>query len=654
MGGKARVTQTQSEDANAVLASAPYTTGNLYARFVVNFSLLPGGAGGYFAHFKDATTSGFRCRVFASITGAEAGKFRVGILNGASATAPVLIPTDLELNTDYILVIRYAPGTVASTLWINPTAETDTANRAVAVDSVGALAISTFGLRQSLSSGDGMGTLLLDDLKVGTAFTDVVEVGAPTLNPPSITSIPNQSLPRNGSTPAIPFTVNDGETAPAALTVAAMSSNTPLVPVANIVFGGSGSNCTVTVTPLVGEQGTSKITITVTDGNMNTASREFLVIVGAPTVSAFSELEIPRNGVSPAIPFTVTDGESDPLTFSAISTNETVVPVSGIAFGGSGSSRTVTITPTAGQAGLSRVTVIVSDGFNTTSNSFVVTVFPEIGSILSDTFAYPDGPLTSSSSFVWNNHSGTANQVMVQNGQVRISSTNSEDVNAFLGVTSYPPSGGWILYASFTVKFTARPTGSGGYFAHFRNLQNSFGARVFAVTNGAAPGKLRLGISNNSGSPSSVWASDLDTNTTYTVVTRMNVGTGASKLWVNPASEISTSIAAADSAFPFEVNTYAFRQDSGIGESLIDDFRSGTAFSDVVEIKPALTITATGNNVTLSWPASASAAGYVLRYTDSFPAAWADFFDQGNPQGDQMVLTLNGVTDNRFFELRKP
>ena len=649
---KAVISQANSQDNNAQLIGAPYSSGNLYASFIINFSTVPAGGGSFFAHFKDATLGGLRCRAYAVSTGAAAGNYRVGIARASGAA--VIIPTDLLPNTDYKLVLRYDAATGASRLWINPQSEGAVYDFADGTDAWTATPITSFALRQGTSSGTS-GTTTLDDLKVGTAFTDVVAGGNPTLNPPFIFNIPNQSIPRSGVTPAVPFYVTDGETAFGALTLSAASTDTALVPVGNISFTtDGGSNRTVMVTPVAGAQGVSKITVTVTDGDNNTAARDFLVIVGAPTISAFTNVEIAHDTVTSAIPFTIGDAESDTLTLSVTSTNETLVPVGNVTFGGSGANRTVTVTPAAGLNGLSRITIIVSDGFNTASNSFVITVFPTPGPIFSDTFTYPDGSLNSQSSFVWNTTSGSNGQMQVLSGKVILSGTNTEDVAAFLGVSSYPPYQGWILYASFTVDFKRRPSNSGNYFAHFRNASGSFGCKVFSVTNGAAPGKLRLGLSNSANSSSVIWPTDLDTNVTYTVVTRMNVGTGASRLWVSPASEASASIAATDSAFPFEVFTYALREDSNIGDMLIDDFKCSTAFSDVVEIKPALTIAATGNNVTLSWPASAAAAGYVLRFTDSFPAAWADFFDQGNPQGDQLVVTLNGVTDNRFFELRKP
>src|SRR4030095_11433441 len=99
-GGKVNVSQAETEDVNRWLDGAPYTSGNLYASFVVNFSVLPAGTGGYFAHFKDDGTANFRARVFATTTGAAAGSFRVGIANGGGT--PVFIGTDLALGTDYL------------------------------------------------------------------------------------------------------------------------------------------------------------------------------------------------------------------------------------------------------------------------------------------------------------------------------------------------------------------------------------------------------------------------------------------------------------------------------------------------------------------------------------------------------------------------
>src|SRR6185295_9988115 len=54
--------------------------------------------------------------------------------------------------------------------------------------------------------------------------------------------------------------------------------------------------------------------------------------------------------------------------------NPTLVPLGNLVLGGSGANRTVTVTPAAGQSGTATITVTVSDGTLSASNSFVVTV----------------------------------------------------------------------------------------------------------------------------------------------------------------------------------------------------------------------------------------------------------------------------------------
>ena len=79
----------------------------------------------------------------------------------------------------------------------------------------------------------------------------------------------------------IPFTVSDAETPAGSLTVTAASSNPSLVPLANIVLGGSGTTRTVTVTPVAGQSGTATITLTLTDAGGLMATDTFVVTVPA-------------------------------------------------------------------------------------------------------------------------------------------------------------------------------------------------------------------------------------------------------------------------------------------------------------------------------------------------------------------------------------
>jgi hypothetical protein len=100
-----------------------------------------------------------------------------------------------------------------------------------------------------------------------------------TVSPPIISGIVDQSTPVNTTTPAIPFTIGDAQTAASNLVLTVTSSNPALVPTNNIVFGGSDTNRTVTLTPLPNQTGSSTITVTVTDGDGMTTNDSFVLTV---------------------------------------------------------------------------------------------------------------------------------------------------------------------------------------------------------------------------------------------------------------------------------------------------------------------------------------------------------------------------------------
>ncbi len=198
---------------------------------------------------------------------------------------------------------------------------------------------------------------------------------------PTISDIPDQSTPVNTPTAAIQFTIADADTPVGSLTLSTNSSNKTLVPLSNIVTGGSGTNRTVTVTPAAGQMGTTTITITVSDG-INNASDSFVLAVGVtntpPTITGIPNQTIDEDTSSGALAFTVGDAETTPgsLTLSKGSSNPTLVPTNNLVFGGSGSNRTVIVTPATGQTGTSTITIAVSDGTNSANTSFLLIVSP--------------------------------------------------------------------------------------------------------------------------------------------------------------------------------------------------------------------------------------------------------------------------------------
>ncbi|HEX3132745.1 MAG TPA: esterase-like activity of phytase family protein, partial [Planctomycetota bacterium] len=108
--------------------------------------------------------------------------------------------------------------------------------------------------------------------------------------PPTIAAIANQAVADGGTTPAIAVTVSDAETPASSLVVTRTSSNTALVPLANVLLSGNGSARTVTVTVVAGVTGSFIITLMVNDGDGGTTTFSFTVSVNvASTISNVSD-----------------------------------------------------------------------------------------------------------------------------------------------------------------------------------------------------------------------------------------------------------------------------------------------------------------------------------------------------------------------------
>lgn len=591
------VSSSRTEDIAASLGSTYMTNGStaaLYVSFALKCTALPGTAGAYFTHFTGPNTfgalSGHRARIWASTTNFAAGRlaystnFMLSILNSTNAIAGnAQVPTELTTNKTYTIVVRYELATMTAKLWIDPTAETDpsTTGTDFPVDlydtANGVVNVTSYSFRQA----SGEGTMLIDNLKVGTQFNDV----AGNNTSPLISTIPAQSTPMNAPTAAIPFTVQDGETTASSLIVSNTTANPTLVPLANISLGGSGTNRTLTITPATGQQGSAAITTYVSDGP-NTSATTFTLTVGAPSISAIPNQIGAVSTPTAAIPFTVNDSEGDTLTLSSGFSNPGLI--SGVSFGGSGANRTVTVTPVAAAAGVSTINVIADDGFNTVTQSFKVTFAPAIGLIYSDDFSYGDGSLLGNGT--WSTSSGTPLQLQITNGMALIVRTNSEDLNTgtgFGGGSPFAPASGVVLYSGFTINLTELPTSAGNYFAHFKDTGNGFTAKIFVSTAGAAAGHYRIGIANTASTVTASVENDLATNTTYLVVSRYNVATGESVVWVNPVSIASGGVAANDTIGSITVAQYGLREDTAMGTIFLDNLKIGTSLADVAAI-PAL------------------------------------------------------------------
>ena len=178
--------------------------------------------------------------------------------------------------------------------------------------------------------------------------------------PPTISDIGNQTTTEDVATPALPFSIGDAETPAASLTLSAATSNSALVPVSAIVFGGSGTNRTVRITPAANQSGTTTISIGVTNDAGGTASDSFVL-----TVTAINDAPVVTRPIADMAAVVGT-----PVTFSLPADTCTDVDLDSLVYSASGlpvwlvfvpASRTFSGTPAVTDVGTATITVTATD-----------------------------------------------------------------------------------------------------------------------------------------------------------------------------------------------------------------------------------------------------------------------------------------------------
>ncbi len=207
--------------------------------------------------------------------------------------------------------------------------------------------------------------------------------GAPTsgsLAPPCINKLYDRTISLGASPILINIVMSDPDTPADELEVSAVSSNALLVRSdQDILIDGTGATRTVYVAPLPNKVGQTTITLTVSDGELESSSSLELTVTDSPIMSGLYDTGSVKN--VPVSLFNI--NVSDDLTagadidVTATSSNVTLLPDAGIDIVNDGPIRNFTLNFAADQIGTTTVTVTADDDdpeSAATTVSFEVTV----------------------------------------------------------------------------------------------------------------------------------------------------------------------------------------------------------------------------------------------------------------------------------------
>ena len=199
---------------------------------------------------------------------------------------------------------------------------------------------------------------------------------APVMTLPSSVTIPEDEATN------LVFSVSDTDSPLFTVTMTARSSNTTLVPNANLAVSGAGITRFLAITPALHKSGSSTITVIATDDLLESSTNTFTLNVTAtnypPTFTTVATNRVIREDAgSTNITFSIADVETaaSNLTVTASSTNTALVPNVNLVFSGTTANRTVNLTTATNLHGTNLISIIVTDGGGASvTNKFLLTV----------------------------------------------------------------------------------------------------------------------------------------------------------------------------------------------------------------------------------------------------------------------------------------
>lgn len=333
---------------------------------------------------------------------ATAPAFAAGIANPFGLTIsqfpPVVSFGDVDRDGDFDLIL----GDYYNNFYYFQNTGTSTA------PAFAAAVTNPFGLT-NLGSGYPIFLTLADmdgdsdmDLLVGEYYADIsyyedttgIANTAPVLTAPA-----NDTICAVDSFGPEPFTATDPEGD--SLTISAISTNQAVIPDLNITIAGTSPNYTLTATPVAA--GLTSIILTADDGNLQTSDTldiEVEICNTAPVVTAPANDTICDFDVYGPEPFTASDPQNDPLTVTATSNNQAVIPDANISITGTAPNFTISATQLA--AGSVTITLTADDGALQASDSHDIFVDNCVGleeSLFVEAFTVFPNPASGSVAF---------------------------------------------------------------------------------------------------------------------------------------------------------------------------------------------------------------------------------------------------------------
>lgn len=230
---------------------------------------------------------------------------------------------------------------------------------------------------QTLPNRGNIFFTIQDSLRGTAVYAQPFEkiTGEPANTAPTVTGLADTiTVPRNGQPLTWRFNVADDRTFPKIIEFHPFSLNELLVPdfrvQADIDYDGSGK---LQVSANPNQTGSTPVHLRFYDGSLITTKIINVQIAAntAPNISRLSSLYTPINTATRALNFTISDAETaaSALIVTAASSDQALIHNKNITISGSGTNRTISVTPSGGVTGTSTITVTVADAEGLTDQS---------------------------------------------------------------------------------------------------------------------------------------------------------------------------------------------------------------------------------------------------------------------------------------------